>query len=163
MERVKLRRWQLLRWRVGKEVADLRGAEVVAVGKRAFAGQVRLEEVLMPPTLSVIKTAAFADCARLHTVTLDRQNAVGLAADAFRDCVRLRTVAGSEMLSVIGNNAFTGCRNLRQVPFGRDLRRMGDGAFSGCTALESVTLPSCAERFGSGVFAGCTELSLIHI
>ena len=94
MERVKLRRWQLLRWRVGKEVADLRGAEVVAVGKRAFAGQVRLEEVLMPPTLSVIKTAAFADCARLHTVTLvrTRSDLPPMPSATASVCARLRAV-----------------------------------------------------------------------
>ena len=98
MEKVKIRRWQLLRWRGKKELADLRQAEFVAVGKRAFAGQELLEEVLMPPTLSAVKTAAFSGCVRLHRVELDRQNAVGLAADAFRDCGYLREVSGSEML-----------------------------------------------------------------
>ena len=158
MEKVKIRRWQLLRWRGKKELADLRQAEFVAVGKRAFAGQECLEEVLMPPTLSAVKTAAFSGCLRLHRVELDRQNAVGLATDAFRDCGYLREVSGSEMLSVIGKNAVTGCRNLRAVPFGRDLRRLGDGAFSGCLSLEEVMLPSCVESVGSGVFSDCTEL-----
>lgn len=162
-KRVRIKRWQLLRWREGREVADLRGTDFVAVGKRAFAGQARLEEVRFPASLSAIKTAAFAECARLRQVVIDRQNAVGLAADAFRDCARLRTVEGSEMLSVIGKNAFTGCKNLRSVTFGRDLRRIGDGAFAGCVNLERLSIPSCTEAIGTGAFSGCTELAELDL
>ena len=115
MKQVKIRRWQLLRWRCHREVADLREAEVVAVGKRAFVDQAELEEVLFPPTLSAIKTAAFAGCPHLHRVVFDVQNSVGLAANAFADCGYLREISGSEMLSVIGTGAFARCRNLRVI------------------------------------------------
>lgn len=161
-ETIKIRKWQLLRWK-GRELADLQNAELVAVGKRAFARQARLEEVLMPPTLSAVKTAAFRGCAHLHRVTLARENAVGLAAEAFRDCAYLREIEGSEMLSVIGNYAFTGCRNLRELRLGRDLRRIGQLAFADCVSLEALTIPSCVEQLGDGCFSGCTELREITL
>ena len=163
MKQVKIRRWQLLRWRCHREVADLREAEVVAVGKRAFVDQAELEEVLFPPTLSAIKTAAFAGCPHLHRVVFDVQNSVGLAANAFADCGYLREISGSEMLSVIGTGAFARCRNLRVIPFGRDLRRIGAGAFAGCSSLEALKIPSCVETVGEGAFSDCCELSRVEL
>lgn len=47
-ENVKLKKWQLLRYRSKLEQADLSSKEIVAVGKKAFWGNRYLEEVILP-------------------------------------------------------------------------------------------------------------------
>ena len=156
-----VKKWQLLRWRAKEEAVDLREADFVAVGKRAFYKNRVMESVELPTSTSAIKTEAFARCKRLCSVALSDAGNVGLSRGVFRDCTRLREVKNAEKLTGVGDFAFDGCRNLPTLPFAHDLRKIGEYAFRGCESFDRLTLPKSVELMGRGAFFGCTELKSV--
>lgn len=160
-EIVKIKKWQLLRYRSTAIDADLTAADFVTVGKRAF-GKSTVETLVLPAATSALKAEAFYRCRRLKTVTLPQANNIGLSCGVFRGCDRLHEIENSEMLSAIGESAFEDCVMLRDVHFGRDLHRVGENAFRGCRSLRSVELPFGIEQIGKGAFRDCTELETIQ-
>lgn len=160
-EIVKIKKWQLMRYRSSAIEADLTGAEFVTVGKRAFRGSVA-ESLTLPAATSALKAEAFYRCARLKSVTLPSSNNVGLSCGVFRGCGRLHEVENSEMLSAIGESAFESCVMLREIRFGRDLHRVGENAFRSCRSLTSLSLPFGIEQLGRGAFRDCTELETVE-
>ena len=158
-----IKKWQLIKWRSKEERADLTESEFVAVGKRAFYKKHRLEEVILPPQASVIKTEAFAGSKRLCKVTLPSDSNVGISSRAFANCVRLRALENEGLISRIGIRAFENCRFLPNLTFGRELKSIGDFAFFGCTSITELELPSCLERMGRGAFLECSELRTLRM
>ncbi len=160
-ELLKIKKWQLLRYKSPARKAELGNAEFLTVGKRAFRGM-PMESVVLP-SASAIKAEAFYRCRRLKTVTLPAANNIGLSTGVFRGCLRLRTVENSQMLSVIGARAFADCTMLQDMTFGRDLHRMGEYAFASCRSLTSLTLPGSLDSIGRGAFSDCTEIAELDI
>ena len=56
----KIKKWQLLSWKGAQECADLRGESFLSVGKHAFRGKKRLEEVVFPEGMTAIKLIGMA-------------------------------------------------------------------------------------------------------
>lgn len=162
-ETVRIKRWQLLRYRSDSETAELSERDFVAVGKRAFAKNRYLEEVFLPSGCSAVKSHAFADCKRLKTVTLSAEVGVGISFKAFADCKRLKQVHHGESIHSIGDGAFLGCTSLEELSFGKDLRRIGTEAFRACSSLQNVCLPASLQTVGEAAFAECTELCRLEL
>ena len=160
-EIVKIKKWQLLRYRSKEIHADLTASDFVTVGKRALAKS-RAESLMLPDGTSAIKAEAFLGCDRLKTVALPAGNNVGLSFGVFRGCSRLQTVENSEVLSAIGESAFENCMMLREIRLGNSLHRIGDHAFRSCRSLTSVELPFGVEKIGEGAFSDCTELETVE-
>ncbi len=80
------------------------------------------------PTLLVIGSRAFADCAALTEITLP------------------------ESLTDLGAEAFAGCSLLEAVTLPEGLISIGDGAFRDCEALPEITLPESLTDLGTEVF-----------
>ncbi len=158
---LKIKKWQLLRYRSQDRVADLSDAEFLTVGKRAFCSM-PMERVILP-SASAIKTEAFYRCRRLKSVTLPTGNNIGFSTGVFRGCLRLAHVENADKLSVIGDRAFADCTMLQNLTLGRDLHRMGEYAFASCRSLTCLTLPGSLDSIGRGAFADCTELSALDI
>ena len=160
-EILKIKKWQLTRYRGAAIHADLSASDFVAVGKRAFRAS-RAESILLPGGTSAIKAEAFLDCDRLKTVTLPEGNNVGLSCGVFRGCKRLGRVENSAKLSAIGESAFADCMMLGEIELGRDLHRIGKNAFRSCRSLRSVELPFGIDSIGEGAFRDCTELQTVQ-
>ena len=160
-EIVKIKKWQLLRYRSAAIHADLTASDFVTVGKRAFFKS-RAESLTLPGGTSAIKAEAFLGCDRLKTVTLPVGNNVGLSFGVFRGCSRLQTLENSDMLAAIGESAFENCMILREITLGNSLHRIGDHAFRSCRSLTSVELPFGLEKIGEGAFRDCTELETVE-
>ncbi len=152
-----IKKWQLLSRKSREELADLREKDFVAVGKRVFYKS-RVEEALLPSMTAAIKTEAFAECRRLHTVVLPEESGVGLSMRAFRRCVRLSRVEHSRRITSIGEECFDGCLFLSDLTLGNDLRRIGARAFRDCMSVRSLQLPAGIGSVGAECFRGCTEL-----
>ncbi len=160
---LKIKKWQLLRFRSREEAVDLTDAEFIAVGKHAFLGQKRIENLVLPSTASAIKTEGFRGCKRLRSITLSENGNTGVASRAFAKCTRLHTVEHADLISSVGAQAFLGCRTLENITFGRELRKIGEEAFRGCESLTKLTLPSCLQTVGRAAFADCTELARVEM
>lgn len=159
-----IKKWQLLWHRSDAPAVDLREAEFLSVGNRAFRRcRGSMEEIRLPEGLSAIKSEAFRGCRRLFSVRLPEDSDVGLGTGALRDCIRLREIAPFERISSIGERAFSGCTMLSQISFGAGLRRIGAYAFRDCASLRSVTVPAHLESIGKGAFLQCTELERVEI
>lgn len=96
----------------------------------------RLESILIPEYVTVIKRGMFYGCDRLVSVEIPNT------------------------VLEIQDHAFHGCGNLRHVIVkeGSSLGKIGAYAFAGCGALEGITLPSSVIQIGKYAFAECPSL-----
>jgi hypothetical protein len=159
----KIKKWQLLSWKGAQECADLREESFLSVGKHAFRGKKRLEEVILPEGMTAIKTEAFYKCRRLKRVVLPPDGSVGISQGAFRNCHRLQELEGWERVTQIGARAFEEGVLLREPKIGGLLRRVGDRAFYGCLSLRALTVPASVSSLGKEAFAACTELESVTL
>ncbi len=163
MKRIlKIKKWQLLRFRSRGAEADLTEADFLSVGKRAFAWKKQLQTVSLPKTCSAVKTEAFRGCRSLEHVILPSESNVGISTAAFRGCSRLAALTNSTNISGIADRAFADCVALSRIEFGHDLRRIGESAFRGCVSLARLSLPSCLQSIGNYAFADCIGLECVE-
>ena len=81
--------------------------------------------------------------------------AIGRAA--FSDCEKLESVSMDSVVS-IGDDAFRGCVSLGSAEFGSKLVSLGKYAFMGCSSLKKVFLPDSVEEAGTWLFGECSSL-----
>lgn len=158
--RLKIKKWQLVRRKTEQTHDDLSAAEFLAVGKRAFSRQKSLQTVRLPSGVVAVKTEAFRGCTNLQTVAFSDQNNVGIGRAAFAGCAKLEQVENAEQIVRIGEKAFFGCCGLQQVSFGKSLCSLGEKAFAG-SGLEEVTLPATLSFVGRGAFSDCANLTML--
>ena len=101
---------------------EIEGLPVTVIGKRAFALNKTLEEIVFPETL------------------------VSLKASAFSDCDVLRKVIMNPRLKEIDSQAFYACKNLKEVCFPDSPEFLGKKVFFECEALETIRTVSEAEK-----------------
>ncbi len=160
---MKIKKFQLLRWREKRAVADLSGEDFITIGKASFAHHARLEGVVLPASLTAVKASAFKKCRRLKSVMLLGDGNVGISDEAFSECIRLSELTPFGRVFSIGRRAFYRCQKLPSPTLGSDLRKIGEEAFRGCVSIERVTLPAELREVGRGAFADCTELAELNM
>ena len=89
-------------------------------------------ELIIPDTVTEIKSYAFYKCTGLTSVTI------------------------SDSVTRIGDYAFEDCTGLTSVTIGHSVASIGERAFYNCTGLTSVTIPDSVTSIGSYAFSGCT-------
>ncbi len=97
------------------------GDKVIGIGSSAFSYYIRLENIVIPETVTYIENSAFYNCSALKSITLPSS------------------------LTRIGNNAFTNCLGLTTIVIPNSVLSIGVGAFEGCSNLEKLTLPFIGE------------------
>ena len=99
-------------------------SRVTRIAPRAFAGNTRLETVILPDSVRNIGREAFLGCRRLREARL------------------------SARLKIIEDGAFSGCRALERIEIPAGTIHIGDRAFSGCAALPGLPLPASVGYVG---------------
>lgn len=127
------------------------GYTVVAIADNAFSAQPRLQEVILPETVTEIGEAAFADCEMLESVEAPGVTVIRL--EAFQGCIELADVTFSERLAAVEDRAFQGCSKLRALKAPATLGEIGTDAFAGCGNLhldvtENPLAAEVAEQYG---------------
>lgn len=131
------------------------------IGRKAFSGNSRLHQVVMPYTLLEIGDQAFEGCISLKRILLtERLERIGAAA--FQD-TGLRTIVLPKSLYYVGDRAFAGCRELDNIRIPANIDRISAGMFADCNQLKKVELSEELQEIGEEAFAGCRELDLITI
>lgn len=94
----------------------------------------KVREVIMPDTVTVIKSFAFPKCRNLENVRF------------------------SKNLKDIGQYAFSDCSALEKIELPESLRKIEKGAFEGCTSLYDYNIPGSIQDIEAGAFFHCREL-----
>ena len=97
--------------------------QVTAVGKCAFGGCDKLQQVTIGERVQLIDEAAFVFCRNL------------------------RSIACGKAVEVVGNDAFCGCEGLVSIHFGKRVRSVGTGILAGCLSLEKITVSEGNMRY----------------
>ena len=143
---------------------EIDGKTVSSIGIRAFEGNTRLREVILPSGLRTIRENAFDDVTRLRAVSFTGASLHTIEREAFSDCSSLRTLELPDSVVAIDNSAFAGCSVLSSVQLSENsaLERIGTGAFAQ-TNLRSLYLPAHVSKFDGSALAYCRNMRSITL
>lgn len=130
--------------------------ELSRIETYAFANCAKLTSVTLNEAQRILGTYMFYNCPKLETINLP-SNLVGIPTYAFSKTA-LTSVQIPEKTSEIGDYAFTNCKNLAQVNLGEGVKSIGIGAFYG-TGVRSITIPASVTSIGGTAFFECNELT----
>lgn len=136
------------------------------IGREVFAGNVKLERVVIPESVEVIGSSAFRGCGKLSVVELRTRGLSGLreiAPNAFSNCERLSYIQLPETLKKIGHHSFINCTELTEIAIPGGVRCLDEGAFKNCSHLRRVELASGVQELGESAFEGCEQLETVQL
>ena len=122
------------------------------------SGLSKLQEVILPSTVTEIDDNAFADCKKLKMISA--QNVITIGNSAFSSCYNL-TEVNLPAATTIGSSAFADCSNLKEINL-LAATTIGNSAFSSCYNLTEVNLPA-ATTIGSWAFFDCSNLKEMNL
>ena len=140
-------------------------ASYLNIDRRAFAGCVNLESVVLPEymsgqsAMSAIGNYVFDGCVSLKSIDF------GASVNPFTEALQGNVYS-------IGGYAFRNCISLTTLQLPANASFSGSGyTFIGCTGLTSVSLPAAAVTsvglssysMPSGLFVGCTKLETVTL
>ena len=120
-----------------KVPSKINGTEVKAVGSWTFRENTKLEEVVIPDSVTHIKQNLFMNCINLKKVTFPTR------------------------VVEFGDQIFEGCTSIQRVAVPYGVTELVYREFAGCSELEEVVLPAVT-KIDEAVFAGDTKLKKIY-
>ena len=159
---------------------------VSSTGKENLVGDVHLVDslgdeivdVVIPSSVSTVKTNSFIRCNNIETVTVGNSvspsllnratksiliNETVIEKYAFANCDSLETVVVGDNVTEIGVGAFSYCDSLTSVTIGDNVSEIKAWTFYEDYALKEVDLGKGISSIDSGAFDECTSLSSIVI
>ena len=140
-----------------KIASTYQGVPVTEMGNSAFYNQDKMEEVILPNTVTTIERSAFAYCYSLTKVNIP-DGVTSIGASAFRDCRNLTDVNIPDGVTVIEEKVFAYCNSLTDVSIPDDVTSIGGSAFYHCDSLTNVLIPDSVTSIGILAFGGCGNL-----
>ena len=142
-----------------KTVDFTRCKHLKEIGENAFADCKKLQNIVLPDSVTFIGQEAFACCTALRLVVLPA-SLEELEDRVFTICEKLEEVdfSLSTQLKRIGDWTFAHCEKLQNIVLPDSVTFIGEGAFSCCTALRLVVLPASLEKLEDNVFQCCNKL-----
>lgn len=120
----------------------------------------KVVNLVIPETITAIKTKAFLGCNSLRTVIIP-DNVSTLGSYCFRGCKNLEEIVIPESISEIPIDFARSCENLKRVVIPESVISIQNNAFSHC-GLQEVNLPESVMTIGEFVFSDCDNLNRIH-
>ncbi len=130
------------------------------IGKRCFAGS-KLEEILLPRDLHIIKEETFLNCKNLKSIWA-QFGLNTISYDAFKGCKSL-TEAHFHILKDIRDRAFAGCTSLETLDLGYRIKQLGNDLFNGCHSLESLEIRGSFDKLEKSTFSGADGLESLSL
>lgn len=138
------------------------GEGFTAVGFKMFEEYDKLEEVVLPKTITEFYNYGFAECSSLKRINIP-ESVKRIGTSSFRGCSALESVALPKGLEKIGKRVFGRCASLKEIVIPDGITIIDANTFSSCTSLEKVTIPDSVRKIQMEAFAACTSLKEIHI
>ena len=105
--------------------------------------RIKVQEVIIPPSVEQIHISAFAKCTSLTTVHLMENSQLSIIrAKAFANCDNLTNInlTAATRLRYVTDLSFCGCLSLREITLPKSVSLVGDGAFAMCNSLQKIYL-----------------------
>lgn len=133
---------------------------IVIIDKSAF-GEGRMEEIVIPDSVRVIKSSAFSGCPNLKSVVLSK-NLLIIDNSAFRSCSDLSSITIPDGVVCIQSKAFEMCVSLKSINIPKSVKYVGTFAFDWCMSLSKIELESAKTVLDYRAFSGCRERQSIY-
>ncbi len=114
------------------------GYPVTEISYDAFLNCDTMKSIIIPETVSCIRSQAFYDCDNLVDIIIP------------------------DSVEYIEFSTFYGCDNLKNVYFGSKISRIEYGAFTDCKNLSEITFSSNIDNIQENAFFGCKNLTKIN-
>lgn len=121
------------------------------ISAKAFQGENRIKQLVIPKNVLEIYAGAFQKCSNLTSVTIE-STSTKLGSGLFRECKKLVSVYFPDGISEIPASTFWGCESLQEIELPESIQKIGNSAFENCLALESIALPAHLTEIGSYSF-----------
>ncbi len=125
----------------------------------AFAGNISLEEVILPESVTVISDYAFADCINLRRIIISPRTTT-IGSSAFKNCRSLQIIEIPEKVSWIGDYAFQNCQQIQKIDLPETLEAIGEKTFDSCFSLKTISIPDTVTEIHETAFDNCPLLNL---
>ncbi|MBQ7973209.1 MAG: leucine-rich repeat protein [Lachnospiraceae bacterium] len=163
------------------ENTESKTSALSSIGKAAFMGCNKLNNVTFPSSLKTIEQEAFKECKAMTEIsipdsvsnigkeafstctdveTLRLSNATdNLGSGIFKNCSSLLEVEIPYGVTYISSNEFEGCVSLAEVTIANSVLEIQSSAFKDCVSLNGITIPNSVETLGQSAFQGCILLN----
>lgn len=135
------------------------GEGITGIGAYTFSSLQNLTEVVLPQSLTTIRSCAFQNCNSLSSI--NTSYVTTLEEYAFSECCRLANIDISRVTS-IDQYVFQSC-GLRSVTIPRSITVIPRGAFINCHSLSSLTLHDQITKIGYDAFNDCYQLTSLQM
>jgi hypothetical protein len=134
----------------------------------AFEGNLLVQKVIIPNSVTWINWGTFAGCENLEEVVIPN-SVTRIAADAFAGCSKLRRIHIQDGVSKIWDKIFCGCVSLEEITIPDSVTEIGDYALSMYSEdgwpqeskLTSIVVPVSVTTIGEGAFSGNLSLKSV--
>lgn len=116
------------------------GKKVSAVADELFSSLIldKLNEIVLPDTVTKIGTRSFAECSEVKII-----------------------IKGA--VTELGESAFEGCDGVSEIPLGEGLEVIPFNAFASCTKISAITVPASTKLIEENAFYKCSSLQVLVI
>lgn len=127
------------------------GEKVKRISKGLYNSNWGVKDVVFPPNVETLDTAAFFDCRNIESVYLP-DNIRFIEPATFDECRNLKEVHWPLGLERVSENAFRWCAALKMISLPEGTKIVESDAFSVCSGVTSIYLPSTLEYVGNTPF-----------
>ena len=120
-----------------------------------------LPSIVIPDSVQVISTQAFAYCRILRSITFGSGLKI-IGGKAFNECKRLPSIKIPDSVTDLGEGCFEKCSALKQVEIGKNVKKLQSGLFTDCVSLRDVLLPAGLTTINSTAFQNTPALTDVY-
>lgn len=133
--------------------------DVQYIGLNAFRNTNFDGELILPSTITEVKSGAFENCSGFNDFLDLGENLTGIENNTFKNCTGLiGELYLSDSMTYIGDSAFENCQSLDgELLLSANVLTIGDYAFYNCKNLQGeIEVPSDIQYIGDFAFSGCS-------
>ena len=135
---------------------------VISIRGNVFANLLRVNEIILPDTITEIRGQAFINNLKLKNVKLPNSLKT-LGGGAFKNCISLESISFPDTVTEIGGEAFFGATSLKEVKLPNNLKEIRGNTFENCSSLTSIKIPDSVTRIAAHAFRKNTSLEYVEI
>jgi len=135
---------------------------VDVIKANVFYGCFSIKEIIMPNSVVAIEDGAFNYCVNLQSVDLP-ESLERIGFQAFKQNDSLEKIIIPNSVNYIGEEAFQSCQKLKKINIRGAVEVIEPNTFSNCPSLESVVIENGLQKIGDSAFLGCRALNEINL